>query len=148
MIWHHFDNCIAGTSGCFPPKNLPASVAGGPHWFTCHHTQGTSVFSISWVLWPWVIATFHRLAAGVLGGGQNKPTTAPAEERCDSGRQAAAVLSAKMAAHSAYRHRAQLRGGGLPLPTICLKCGSSLGRLNSLCVELIKEMPSPLLATG
>lgn len=82
------------------------------------------------------------------GGGQNKPTTAPAEERCDSGRQAAAVLSAKMAAHSAYRHRAQLRGGGLPLPTICLKCGSSLGRLTSLCVELIKEMPSPLLATG
>lgn len=70
-----------------------------------------------------------------LGGGQNKPTPCPAEkERCDSGRRAAAVLCAKMAARSAYRHKAQLRGGRLPPPTMCLKCASSSGRFNSLRV--------------
>lgn len=48
------------------------------------------------------------LGDGGEGGWCVRP---PTEECCDSGRSAAAVLSAKMAAHSPYRHRASLRRG-------------------------------------
>lgn len=98
-------SCAIIPKSCQPvwQVSLPDSSATTDH----IHQYLLGVLSLS----KSIRVTFSQVGCrcpGVGGSKQTagKPAPAPAEECCGSGGQAAAVLSAKMAAHSPYRHRA------------------------------------------